>query len=460
MTDPYNPAPPEEIPAAEPTEPPPGLSPEAAVFTVTFTGPPARNSMRLDGEGTLTFDEDDTIVEAEQIPQSAPRRRVRFMFALAEITRVGLHEGALVLVVTPRSDPSLTHTLSFYVASEGDARRIMALLHAPMAAAEPPPIPHDASIDNFYARLRRASATATQALLAANLAVFGLMALTGMNLLDPDSQSLIRWGARVNELIAQGQWWRVATPMFVHVGLLHLAFNMWALKNLGDFVERLYGFWRFLLIYFAAGLIGDVASMLYRPDSMAAGASGAIFGIMGALAAFIFRRRQVIPRPILGNIRNTVFSLIGYNLVFTWIVPQIDGSAHVGGLIGGFVLGWLLAPAEKEADETRRPPSRARQRVYASLLAAVLTGLMVLGYQMTTPERSERALLASDAVDAVSDVVKKAYGDQAPECEAVEVDQQVGPHRYQGAARLRDGRTVAVVLVVQKDGIEAILPRQ
>lgn len=455
MTDPYNPALPEEIPAAEP---PPRLSPEAAVFTVTFTGPPARNSMRLEGEGALTLDEGDVIVEAEQIPQSAPRRRVRFMFALAEITRIGLHEGALVLVVTPRSDPALTHTLSFYVASEEDAHRIMAILHAP-AALETQQA-RDASIDRFYSRLRRASATATQALLAANLAVFGLMALNGTNLLEPDSQSLIRWGARVNELIEQGQWWRLVTPMFVHVGLLHLAFNMWALKNLGDFVERLFGFWRFLLIYFAAGLIGDAASMWFRPENMAAGASGAIFGIMGALAAFIFRRRQVIPRPILGNIRSTVFSLIGYNLVFTWIVPQIDGSAHVGGLIGGFVLGWLVAPAEKESEEPRRRPDRLRQRIYASLMAAVLTGLMVLAYLGTTPERSERALLASDAVGAVSDEVKKAYGAQAPECESVAIGKQVSPHRYEGKARLRDGRTVAVVLDVQKDGVLAILSRE
>lgn len=449
MSDSHEPAtPPHEIP--EPT-PAPLASADAATFAVTFTGAPERNTMRLEGEGELTFDGGDVIVEALQRPSGAPPRRIRFMFALAEIARIGLHEGALAMAVAPRSDPGKTYVISFYVGSEEDAHRVMAILHGRHEPAGSSG--WSSEIERFYARMRRGSALGMHSLLAANLAVFALMVLTGASITNPDNEILVKWGARFNMLIHQGQWWRIATPMFVHAGLIHLAFNMWALKVLGDFVERLYGSARFLLVYFGAGLAGNAASYFMKPDDVAAGASGAIFGILGALVGFLLRRRHAIPRPIMTQMRNSSLSMIGINLLIGMSIPQVDNSAHIGGLISGFLLGWLLAPAQDSAEENEDAPpriSQMRQRVYAAVLALVFTGLMALGYQATSP-RLERMLLSETAVQELNDQLVRRYGSSAPECRRMEVGRQLGAHRYAAQALMSDGSRMQLTLRVHKD---------
>ena len=354
MSDPSQPAAPEDmIPDDIPGDP----SPEAPTFQVTYTGPPARNTMRLDGEGELTFDEGEVIVEADQQPASGLPRRVRFMFTQREVARIGLHDGAVVLAIQPEAQPARTYYLSFYVSSEEDAHRVMALLHAPEAS---PPEVEDAQVRAFQARLRRAQAPATRGLLIANIAVFAMMVLSGVSLMTPNSADLIRWGARLNPLIEGGQWWRLLTPMFIHIGLPHLLFNMWALRNLGDFVERLFGTRRFLALYLATGLVGNISSFFFFPTVLAAGASGAIFGVLGALVGFIVRRRHAIPPPMLAHLRNSSLSFIALNLAFGFMVSGIDNSAHLGGLISGMLLGWVLAPAPARGGGAGsfQPPAR------------------------------------------------------------------------------------------------------
>ncbi|WP_339165629.1 rhomboid family intramembrane serine protease [Siminovitchia sp. FSL W7-1587] len=145
-------------------------------------------------------------------------------------------------------------------------------------------------------------------------------------------QTLIRFGAKYNPLILSGEWWRFFTPIFLHIGILHLIMNTLALFYLGTAVERIFGRLRFLWIYLFSGFTGSVASFLFT-DNLSAGASGAIFGCFGALLYIGVMNTQLFFRTIGTN----VLFLIGINLVFGFTVPGIDNAGHIGGLVGGFL---------------------------------------------------------------------------------------------------------------------------
>ena len=135
--------------------------------------------------------------------------------------------------------------------------------------------------------------------------------------------------------VAHGEWWRLVTSMFLHVGFFHLAVNMYSLYFAGTILEQLVGRWRFLLLYFVAGLAGAAGALVYSPNVPTVGASGAIFGILGAL--FVLERRGVI------NTGGQIAGLIVLNLVITFVFSSyISVGGHVGGLIGGVALMWLL----------------------------------------------------------------------------------------------------------------------
>ena len=162
---------------------------------------------------------------------------------------------------------------------------------------------------------------------------------------DPDV--LLDFGAMFGPLIASGQYWRLFTAMFLHVGVLHLAFNGFALFIFGPLVEKAYGRLRFLTIYILAGLAGSVASYLansiFDTIALAAGASGAIFGVLGALAAYFASQRRVFGMAAQRNLTGLLV-LAAVNLVYGLATPGIDNWAHLGGFAGGFALGLALAP--------------------------------------------------------------------------------------------------------------------
>lgn len=170
---------------------------------------------------------------------------------------------------------------------------------------------------------------------------------------------LIEYGAKFNPLIEQGEWWRFITPVFLHVGFLHLLMNTLALYYLGAMVERIYGSFRFLFIYLFAGSFGTLGSFLFTP-SVSAGASGAIFGLFGALLYF----GTVYKHLFLRTIGMNIISLIGINLLFGFIVPGIDNAGHIGGLVGGFLSACMV----------QLPRHRFTQK---QLLSLVITFLIV-----------------------------------------------------------------------------------
>ncbi|WP_027407798.1 rhomboid family intramembrane serine protease [Anoxybacteroides tepidamans] len=148
---------------------------------------------------------------------------------------------------------------------------------------------------------------------------------------------LIEYGAKFNPLIKAGEWWRLITPIFLHIGFFHLFMNTMALYYLGMTAERLYGSWRFLFIYLYGGFFGTLASFLFT-TSLSAGASGAIFGLFGALLYFGTVHRHLFFQTMGANI----IGLVALNLGLGLLIPNIDNAGHIGGLIGGFLAASIV----------------------------------------------------------------------------------------------------------------------
>jgi rhomboid protease GluP len=185
-------------------------------------------------------------------------------------------------------------------------------------------------------------------LLGVNVAVFLAMtlfgALNGLGLNgSQDTRVLLIFGAMQNQMIAAGEFHRLLTSMFLHIGLIHLLFNSYALYVVGQDVERLYGSARFLVIYFLAGLGGSLASFVLGTGAISAGASGAIFGLFGASIAYFSLHRKTFGARGQAQLRSLLM-LAGVNLFLGFTIPGINNLAHMGGLAFGALLGWILAP--------------------------------------------------------------------------------------------------------------------
>ena len=185
----------------------------------------------------------------------------------------------------------------------------------------------------------------TYIIIGINVVVFLLEAFfNGFNVMDTTNNILIGLGAQDPTLVLQyHQYWRIFTAMFLHLSLLHVALNMLSLFFIGRVVEILYGPWRYLLIYLLGGIGGGLTALFIAPTAVA-GASGAIFGVFGALGMFYFLNRQTLGMYSRGAISNWVFWLV-LNLVWGFSAGgSISMTDHIGGLVTGLILGWLLLP--------------------------------------------------------------------------------------------------------------------
>ena len=178
--------------------------------------------------------------------------------------------------------------------------------------------------------------------LAVNILVWLLMQLIG-GFFNEDVDLLLRFGAMFGPLIATGEYWRFFTAMFLHAGPIHLFFNCFALFIFGRLVEGVYGNARFTTIYLLAGLSGGALSYMFNRDAIAVGASGAIFGILGAFAAYFVAHRDTLGEMGRRNLTGLA-TIAAINLAIGLLIPNIDNWAHMGGLAGGFVMGLALAP--------------------------------------------------------------------------------------------------------------------
>ncbi len=216
----------------------------------------------------------------------------------------------------------------------------------------------------------------TQALVAANVIVFVVMAASGVSPSNPTVEDMIHWGANYGPKTVDGEWWRLFTSMFLHIGFIHLLLNMWVLAMGGVVVERMLGRVGFLLMYLIAGLGGSVASLCWHSEVVSAGASGAIFGVYGALLGVLRRQRATIPLAVIKGLKNHGLSFLAYNLIFGLSQPNLDMAAHIGGLLTGFACGFVISrPFTPEGIA-----SRAGQNVLAGVLgvAAIVTAIVLI----------------------------------------------------------------------------------
>lgn len=195
--------------------------------------------------------------------------------------------------------------------------------------------------------------------------MFLMMVLQGVSVFNPTADSVLRWGADYGPLTLHGQWWRMLVSTFLHFGLIHLLFNMFVLFNIGLFLEGLADRVPFVVLYLVCGLGGSAASLAWHPSTVSAGASGAIFGLYGALLGFLVRHRGSIPAESLASLRKGALTFLGYNLLYG-LRPGVDMAAHLGGLATGFVLGLFLI----------KPPSTSSSSSASGELTASRSELM------------------------------------------------------------------------------------
>lgn len=232
---------------------------------------------------------------------------------------------------------------------------------------EQPPATPGSRIKNFLSIFKPVEGyTVTPILISVNILIFILMLLSGVHFLLPENNSLLEWGANFRPLTTGGQWWRLFTSFFVHIGIFHLLFNMYALLYVGILLEPFLGKTRFLAAYVISGIAASVSSIWWHELTISAGASGAIFGLYGVFLALLTTRltHKTVKKALFASI--AVF--VAYNLLNGIKAGSgIDNAAHLGGLITGLIIGYAFVPSLKDFD------NREVKFLSIGLLTTVLT---------------------------------------------------------------------------------------
>jgi membrane associated rhomboid family serine protease len=184
----------------------------------------------------------------------------------------------------------------------------------------------------------------TRFIIAINVLVYIAMGVSGASWTNPSVLHAIRWGANFGPLTLSGQWWRLFTSMFVHFGFLHIALNMWCLRNLAVALEPMMGRLAFSVTYLFSGLAASAVSTAWNPWRASAGASGAIFGIAGAFVSYLLLKKAAIPASLVRQNLRSLAIFILLNLSIGASSGHIDNSAHIGGLLAGLIIGALIPP--------------------------------------------------------------------------------------------------------------------
>ena len=314
-----------------------------ALFYVSFSDPartssqtPSANSYRWYGNGDVVF-LDRTVRFTAQ--RHWRRRAVQREFPLDTIENVEQVESAVRLEIIDQGE---RRKVQLWAVNPNEAGAIARLLPGKKTETFAPELAERAAFVSTLIRITP-NAPVTPALIAANALMFVIATAVGGGLLVSDPAVMIRLGTDYTPLTLSGQWWRLLTSTFLHFGLLHVALNMWALYVNGLVAERIFGSVRYLAIYLVAGVTGSVASLLWHPIVNGAGASGAIFGVLGALLAFFLLRKGGLPASVVKAQRASAGVFVVYSLLGGVRYGGIDNAAHLGGLVGGFIMGLILA---------------------------------------------------------------------------------------------------------------------
>jgi membrane associated rhomboid family serine protease len=243
-----------------------------------------------------------------------------------------------------------------------------------------------------WARRHESTISLTHIIFGINAAVFLAMAFAASNIMDFPVPELVRFGANVGALTISGEWWRLLTNIFVHAGIIHIAFNMWCLWNLGALAEALYGRWTYACIYLICGVGASLASAAWHPYVPSVGASGAIFGLAGALLAAFKLGEFSVPRSALSGTLRSLGAFVVYNLIFGFAFSSfgVDNAAHIGGLVTGLIVGALIALVAPRHEDSLR-----RATMFLGVILALGLGAMQLAHHYNVPLRLQRIHFAS-----------------------------------------------------------------
>ncbi len=309
-------------------------------------------------------------------PSLSLGQTLEFTFSFASIRLVEVRGNLLSFTGVTHGGLADPQPFSFYCVQAADTAIVARWLPAP-------PGQLGAGADDFETQLDRLPAagsiwtSVTGLVMIANGLAFVAMGFAGAGWFQvADMQPYVRFGANQATVTTDGQWWRLVSSMFLHYGILHLLLNMWALFQAGQLVEKLTGRALYLIVYFGSGMIGSLTTVIWhgKAGAWSAGASGAVFGIYGALIGFMLRQRQAVPEQVRRPILKGALAFAAYNLVFGFLMPGVDNAAHLGGLIGGLSLGTLVALPLDPATRHRLATGRLL-RASLVLIAAIAAGV-------------------------------------------------------------------------------------
>lgn len=314
------------------------------LFYVSYTDPAKHGMQTSPANGYRWSGHGDVVVLDRVVRITVPRHwrggTSQREFPMDAIVNVEQLNNALGFEIVEAGEKP--KKVQLWAVNETEARAMTGMFPSAKTEAFAPAMAERAA---FAAMLLQVTphAPVTPALVAANALMFVIATALGGGLIVADPAVMIRLGTDYTPLTLGGQWWRLLTSTFLHFGLLHIALNMWALYMNGLLAERIFGSARYLVIYLVAGVSGSVASLLWHPIVNGAGASGAIFGVLGALIAFFLISKGGVPKSVIKAQRASAMVLVVYSLMNGARYGGIDNAAHIGGLVAGFVMGMVLA---------------------------------------------------------------------------------------------------------------------
>ncbi len=206
-----------------------------------------------------------------------------------------------------------------------------------------------------WVRRGESTITLTHVLFGANVAVFiAMVAASGSLTEDFPFQVSLHFGANYGPLTLSGDWWRLVTYMFLHGNFLHIAMNMWCLWSFGTLCESLYGRWTYAAVYLITGVAGGLMSLAWNPHVWSVGASGALFGLTGALISSLYLGEFSLSGISIKSTLSSLLFFAGFSLFFGFVSPNIDNACHIGGLLSGLILGALIARLASDHDNSPR----------------------------------------------------------------------------------------------------------
>jgi rhomboid protease GluP len=283
----------------------------------------------------------------------------------------------------------------------------------------------------FQERLKSLAPTpwVTYAIIAINALVWVWTLVNGASILNTPAEKLLVWGGNAASEVQRGEWWRLVTATFLHSGMMHILMNMIGLVGAGITVERIYGHRLYCLIYLGSGLIGSALSLHFSAQhAVSVGASGAVFGVTGAMLVGVFQHRDKLPKAFGKQTVSSIGFFILYALMQGFTHKGIDNAAHIGGLIGGCLLAYVLPERFDMEHFVRTLKNRAVAGIALSILATV--GLAAIAPTATIDQKRvfegalafQKGLAGFDS--ALKAIQKEHEAKQAGKISARELDER------------------------------------